>query len=262
MTQVESSDLYVESTVFLDAWFASELESFTSAVASYFLDKTYFYSHYLEGEQETDMMACGWYSDLMDTQAKLLKICDALCIDRERLIKLFRLLQRWEQAHPKTSFPLRCHLEAIKRYLIEKPLTKSAYAAERFPIRTQDFCAKECFLNLYTYPETLGLCVVACCTCAEEYTIPGRELTTRLRDIPQDCIALRDDEAVSGILDSLRNAGIVTEVLQRESEARGTFAICRYDKGVLSRFTHINRSFLDLRGSCDTIDPNTSFWRT
>lgn len=169
MTQVESSDLYVESTEFLDAWIMSELELFTSAVASYFLDKTYFYSHYREGEQETDMMACGWYSDLMDTQAKLLKICDALCIDRERLIKLFRLLQRWEQAHPKTSFPLRCHLEAIKRYLIEKPLTKSAYAAERFPIRTQDFCAKECFLNLYTYPETLGLCVVACCTCAEEY---------------------------------------------------------------------------------------------
>jgi len=124
VTQVESSDLYVESTEFLDAWFASELESFTSAVASYFLDKTYFYSHYREGEQETDMMACGWYSDLMDTQAKLLKICDALCIDRERLIKLFRLLQRWEQAHPKTSFPLRCHLEAIKRYLIEKPFWK------------------------------------------------------------------------------------------------------------------------------------------
>lgn len=42
MTQVESSDLYVESTEFLDAWFMSELELFTSAVASYFLDKTYF----------------------------------------------------------------------------------------------------------------------------------------------------------------------------------------------------------------------------
>ena len=241
MTQVESSDLYVESTEFLEAWVTAEVEAFTSAVASYFLDKTYFYSHYREGEQETDMMACGWYSDLMDTQAKLLKTCDALCVDRGRLIKLFRLLQRWE------------------RYLIEKPLTKSAYAAERFPIRTQDFCAKECFLNLYTYPETLGLCIFACCTCAEEYTIPGRELTTRLWDMPEGCIALRDDDAVSGILDSLRIAGIVTEVLRRESEARGTFAICRYDKGVLSRFTHINRSFLDLSGSCGTVDPNTSF---
>ena len=240
MTEVESSDLYVESTEFLDAWFTSELEPFTSAVASYFLDKTYYYSHYREGEQKTDMMACG-------------------CVDRERLIKLFRLLQRWEQAHPKTSFPLRCHLEAIKRYLIKTPLTKSAYAAERFPIRTQDFCTKECFLNLYTYPDTLGLCVFACCTCAEEYTIPGRELTTRLWDMPEGCIALQDDDAVSGILDSLRIAGIVTEVLRRESEARGTFAICRYDKGVLSRFTHINRSFLDLSGSCGTVDPNTSF---
>ena len=259
MTEVKSPDLYVESTEFLEAWFTSELESFTSAVASYFFDKTYFYSHYREGEQETDMMACGWYSDLMDTKAKLLKICEALCVDRERLIKLFRLLKRWGQAHPGISFPLHCHLEAIKRYLIEKPLTKSAYAAERFQIRTQDFCAKECFLNLYTYPVTQGLCVYACCTCAEEYTIPGRELTARLCDIPEGCIALRDDEEVSGILDSLCTAGIVTEVLRHEPKARETFAICRYDKGVLSRFTHINRSFLDLRGSCDTVDPNTSF---
>jgi len=259
VTEVESSDLYVESTEFLDAWFASELGTFTSAVASYFLDKTYFYSHYREGEQETDMMACGWYSDLMDTQAKLLKICDALCVDRERLIKLFRLLKRWEQVHPETSFPLQCHLEAIKRYLIEKPLTQSAYAAERLQIRTQNFCAKECFLNLYTYPETLGLCIYACCTCAEEYTVPGLELTAQLCDIPEGCIALRDDEEVSGILDSFRTAGIVTEVLRHASEARGIFAICRYDKGVLSRFTHINRSFLDLRGSCSTVDPNTSY---
>lgn len=259
MTEMKSSDLYVESTEFLDVCFTSELESFTSAVASYFLDKTYFYSHYREGEQETDMMACGWYSDLMDTQAELLKICDALCIDRERLIKLFRLLKRWEQAHPETPFPLQRHLEKVKQYLIEKPLTQSAHAAERLQIRTKDFCAKECFLNLYTYPVTLGLCIYACCTCAEKYTIPGRELTARLWDIPEGCIALRDDEEVSGILDSLRTAGIVTEVLRHESEARRAFAICRYDKSVLSRFTHINRSFLNLRGSCSTVDPNTSY---
>lgn len=242
------SEIFVESMSFLNDCITQVLGGYSSAISSYFIEKNHFYSRCTEGEQDVSMLACFWYLDFLDSQAKLVKICDALSFDRARTVKLFWLLWKWEEAHPGQEFPLEYHLEAMKRYLIKEPLLQKARSIEHFPIRSKDLSAADCFLNLYTYPETRCLCIFACCPCADGYTVPGLELTRQASELTEGYIALQDDGGTWGVLPSLIAAGIVTEVVKYESWGPISVPICRYDKTALARFTHINRSYLDLHG--------------
>lgn len=240
-------ELFVESLSFFNGCIAQALDSFGSAVSNYFVAKAYFYSRCSAGEQDVSMPAYFWYLDFLDTQAELAKICDALSIDQARDIKLFRLLRKWEKVHPGKEFPLEPHLEAVKQYLLQERLLPK-HPMSYFPIHAQGLSAAECFLNLYTYPESKGLCIFACCPCADGCTVPGLELTKQVSGLGEECIALQDDGGTGGVLSSLLAAGIVTEVVKYESWGPKSFPICWYSKAALARFTHINRSFLDLRG--------------
>lgn len=240
------SGRFVDSPSFLNSSIIQVLSGENYALSRYFLDKNYFYSHCSEGDQEISMLACFWYLDFLDSQDAMVKTCDGFSIDQSKAIKLFRLLERWKERNREIAFPLDAHIEAIKRYLLQKPLLQMACATPRFPLRTQVNSTVGCFLNLYTYPETGGLCIYACYPCAGEYTVPGMELTIQLSGLGREHIALQDNFGAQGVLSAMRAAGIVTDVVKYAPRGNQSIPICLCDKGALSQFTHINRSFLDL----------------
>lgn len=246
MEDLAMFERFADSPSFLNASIIQVLSGENYALSRYFLDKNYFYSHCSEGDQEIGMLACFWYLDFLDSQDVMVKTCDGFSIDQAKAIKLFRLLERWKNRNREIAFPLDAHIEAIKRYLLQEPLLQMARATPRFPLRTQAPPTAGCFLNLYTYPETGGLCIYACYPCAGEYTVPGLELTIQLSGLGREHIALQDNFGAQGVLSAMRAAGIVTDVVKYEPRGNQSIPICLYDKGALSQFTHINRSFLEL----------------
>ena len=229
----------------LNEWILEIFSGESCILSRCFLDKQYFYARCSEGDQEKSMLAFFWYLDYLDAQQAMEKACDAFSFDQPSTIKLFRLFKKWAERQQAASFPLSSHVDSIRRYLIHRPLLQKAREAAHFPLLGQDASSTGCFLNLYTYPESEGLCIYACCLCADGYTVPCLELTVQVGRMERDCIALRDDSETQEILTAMRSAGIVTDVIRYEARRNRSIPICRYDGAALKQFTHINRSFLN-----------------
>lgn len=107
-----------------------------------------------------------------------------------------------------------------------------------FEVRTKHCTYSNCSFYTSTY-DANGKLYIGIVADLGDGVQPVMDVTVNVNAMaPEDCIAVKNHSENAGVLDEMKRIGLVTEVVGKVQSGFVRIPICRYNKGVLDRYSY------------------------